>query len=52
MVDDSLDETLGIIAGEREVCKDVGGGGGGGEDAGMTGATSELAEPGVFEGGG
>ena len=34
VVDGSLDETLGIIVGEREVCKDVGGGGG--EDPGIT----------------
>lgn len=33
MVDDSLDETLAIIEGDREVCKDVGGGGG--EDPGI-----------------
>ena len=34
--DDSLDETLAIIEGDREVCRDVGDGGGGGEDTDTT----------------
>ena len=34
--DDSLDERLTIIEGDREVCRDVGDGGGGGEDTDTT----------------